>query len=255
MGFARVICPVVIAATLLLLLPIVTVTSEAIKVGNTGISFVSKTLYAKLLVTKPDGNRVLDNYTMDKMELFFKGVQFKKKDVSLAGFRTLTTRETRLFLKTLPEPFEVRYHNSDVQVFWMQDRNYHINEALVRRAAETAEADTNIMFQLCLILDALPPNVALVWENIKDYIITILLARNLYVHPTDVVEIADEFPVICDNPREAEQEFREMLQKDNKLKQLLGDEASAPNTSGPAAQSTARKSRGRPGKGKASSDN
>eukprot|EP00922_Rhytidocystis_sp_ex-Travisia-forbesii_P000986 GHVS01001401.1.p2 GENE.GHVS01001401.1~~GHVS01001401.1.p2 ORF type:complete len:123 (+),score=12.13 GHVS01001401.1:789-1157(+) len=89
---------------------------------------------------------------------------------------------------------------------------------------------------------------------------------------------ANLFSVLCDHPRDAEEELRVMLQTDQRLKELLkqdettvheqpsgpvkaptgahakGDEAIAPNTSAPAQPPVGvhgkGKSKGRPGKGK-----
>eukprot|EP00922_Rhytidocystis_sp_ex-Travisia-forbesii_P054383 GHVS01080622.1.p1 GENE.GHVS01080622.1~~GHVS01080622.1.p1 ORF type:complete len:104 (+),score=1.21 GHVS01080622.1:124-435(+) len=77
MGFVRVvICPFVIAAAtlLLLLLPMISVTSDGLKVGNTGIYFVSEPLCPKLFVTKPDVETVLDRESVEHRVLSFSSV-------------------------------------------------------------------------------------------------------------------------------------------------------------------------------------
>eukprot|EP00922_Rhytidocystis_sp_ex-Travisia-forbesii_P000976 GHVS01001390.1.p1 GENE.GHVS01001390.1~~GHVS01001390.1.p1 ORF type:complete len:141 (+),score=3.46 GHVS01001390.1:254-676(+) len=134
MGFVGVICPLVIAAPLLLL-AMVTVTSEAFQVGNTGIYFVSEPLCPKLFVTKPDVATVPDHKTIDHRVFDFSSVgepfkpvyeikdiipQDADADADARSLNTLLMVYVNATAKDKPVP-----------VVWINDESFHINDALV----------------------------------------------------------------------------------------------------------------------------
>eukprot|EP00922_Rhytidocystis_sp_ex-Travisia-forbesii_P054371 GHVS01080607.1.p1 GENE.GHVS01080607.1~~GHVS01080607.1.p1 ORF type:complete len:360 (+),score=33.10 GHVS01080607.1:159-1238(+) len=222
MGFVRVICPFVIAATLLLLLPMVTVTSEAIKVGNTDISFVSRSPYPKLFVKNPAVGRVLDNTTMNQRILMFSlGTEDFRLLFEVA---TMDPQDAHNFATTLKTLLMV-YPDSSVEkkpvpVVWIHDNSFYINEALVRYAGTAGQA-SNVMRDLYRILKVLP-NVELQWKNINGHIINMLLARHYGEQkPYANLMITKKFSVRCEDPVKAERLFRVMLQTEETLRPSL----------------------------------
>eukprot|EP00922_Rhytidocystis_sp_ex-Travisia-forbesii_P054375 GHVS01080612.1.p1 GENE.GHVS01080612.1~~GHVS01080612.1.p1 ORF type:complete len:286 (+),score=8.91 GHVS01080612.1:159-1016(+) len=253
MGFVRVICPFVIAATLLLLLPMVTVTSEAIKVGNTDISFVSTSFvstseprYPRLLVKTPGVDEVLDRQTMDQEELFFNNVGLNKEHLAVIAFILVDDpKKRKVFIDKLSQkPLEVSFGSNDIPVLWTANGIFHINETLVRYTATLGEGKSAI-YQLWSILYILP-DIELIWENIKDHIIGILQARNRRNCACDDVKIAKKYRVVCGDPVKAEEDFMAMLKTDKILNEYLehDDMTVQGQASGPATSPTRAQAEG-----------